>query len=85
MAHRFHAVMSAWKRSKPTKGVTMKVLRNAAIELEATTEAVLAAHEAYGRYALESVGWERRGPLRRLVRVDAPESEDKASDDSIAA
>jgi hypothetical protein len=65
-------------RSKPTKRVTMN-------ELETTTEAVLAADEAYGRDALESVGWERRGLLQRLVRVEAPEPEDRASDVPIAA
>jgi hypothetical protein len=54
-------------------------------ELETTTEAVLAADEAYGRDALESVGWERRGLLQRLVRVEAPEPEDRASDVPIAA
>ena len=37
-------------------------------QLDATTRAVGAAHDAYLREALESVQWERRGPLRRLVR-----------------
>ena len=63
----------------------MNVLRNARIDLETTTEAVLAAHEAYGRNALESVGWERRGLLQRLMRVEAAEPEHRAADVSIAA
>jgi hypothetical protein len=63
----------------------MKVLRNAEIELETTTQAVLAADEADRRNALASVGWERRGLLQRLVRVDAPESEDSAPDVPVAA
>jgi hypothetical protein len=79
------APVSARKRSKPSKGVTMNVLRNAANELETTTEVVLAADEAYGRNALESVGWERRGLLQRLVRVRAAEREDRPSDVPIAA
>jgi hypothetical protein len=37
-------------------------------QLDATTQAVAAAHEAYIHGARESVQWERRGPLRRLVR-----------------
>jgi hypothetical protein len=63
----------------------MKVLRNAEIELETTTQAVLAADESDRRNALASVGWERRGLLQRLVRVDAPESEDSAPDVPVAA
>jgi hypothetical protein len=63
----------------------MKVLRNAEIELETTTQAVLAADEADRRNALASVGWERRELLQRLVRVDAPESEDSAPDVPVAA
>ncbi len=63
----------------------MNVLQNAANELETTTEAVLAADEAYGRNAVESVGWERRGLLQRLVRVRAAEREDRLSDVPIAA
>ena len=54
-------------------------------ELETTTEAVLAADEANSRNALESVGWERRGLLQRLVRVEAPEPEERALDVPIAA
>jgi hypothetical protein len=34
---------------------------------DATTRALVAADEAYLREALESVHWEHRGPLRRLV------------------
>jgi hypothetical protein len=41
-------------------------------QLDATTRVVGAAHEAHVREALESVQWERRGPLRRLVRRPAP-------------
>jgi hypothetical protein len=63
----------------------MSAHRNAQVELETTTQAVLAAHEAYGQEALESVGWERRGPLQRLVRVEAAEPEERLSDVSIAA
>jgi hypothetical protein len=37
-------------------------------QLEATTRAVGVAHQAYLHEALEGVQWERRGPLRRLVR-----------------
>lgn len=37
-------------------------------QLDETTRAVGAVHDAYLREALESVQWERRGPLRRLVR-----------------
>jgi hypothetical protein len=37
-------------------------------QLDATTRAVGAAHDAHLRAALESVKWERRGPLHRLVR-----------------
>jgi hypothetical protein len=37
-------------------------------QLDATTRAVGVAHQAYLREARESVRWERRGPLRRLVR-----------------
>jgi hypothetical protein len=33
---------------------------------------VAAAHDAPLREARESVQWERRGPLRRLVRRTAP-------------
>jgi hypothetical protein len=40
-------------------------------QLEATTRVVAAAHDAQLREALESVEWERRGPLRRLVRRQA--------------
>jgi hypothetical protein len=39
-------------------------------ELEATTQAVLAADEADVRGAIESVHWERRGLLQSLTRVD---------------
>ena len=38
-------------------------------QLDATTEFLVGAHEAHLREALESVRWERRGPLRRLVRL----------------
>ena len=38
-------------------------------QLDATTQAVAAAHGAHLREALGSVRWERRGPLRRLVRL----------------
>jgi phenylpropionate dioxygenase-like ring-hydroxylating dioxygenase large terminal subunit len=41
-------------------------------QLDATTRVVAAAHNADLREALESVQWERRGPLRRLVRRPAP-------------
>ena len=79
------AFMSASNRSEPMKGATMNVLRNAAIELETTTHAVLSAHDAYHRDAIESVGWERRGLLQRLARVEATEPEGSTSDVRIAA
>jgi hypothetical protein len=41
-------------------------------QLDATTRVVGAAHDAHVREAVESVRWERRGPLRRLVRRPAP-------------
>jgi hypothetical protein len=37
---------------------------------ERTARAILAADEAYLRDAIESVKWEERGFLRRLVRRD---------------
>ena len=37
---------------------------------EGTAGAILAADEAHLREALDSVQWEERGFLRRLVRVD---------------
>jgi hypothetical protein len=37
-------------------------------QLDATTQVVAEAHDAPLREALESVRWERRGPLGRLVR-----------------
>ena len=40
--------------------------------LDATTHVVASAHDAYLQEARESVRWERRGPLRRLVRRPAP-------------
>jgi hypothetical protein len=40
-------------------------------QLEATTRAVGAAHDAHVREALESVEWERRGLLGRLARRPA--------------
>jgi hypothetical protein len=36
--------------------------------LEQTTQAILVADEAHVREAIESVTWERRGLLQRLVR-----------------
>jgi hypothetical protein len=41
-------------------------------QLDATTRVVASAHDAYLQEARESVRWERRGPLRRLVRRPAP-------------
>jgi hypothetical protein len=38
-------------------------------QLDTTTRLVAEAHEAHVREARESVRWERRGPLRRLVRL----------------
>jgi hypothetical protein len=37
---------------------------------ERTGRAIVAADEAYLRDSIESVRWEERGFLRRLVRVD---------------
>jgi hypothetical protein len=59
----------------------MKVLQEARIDLEATTRAVVAAHDGYGRDAIESVRWERRGLLQRLVRPGASEPETEATSD----
>jgi hypothetical protein len=39
-------------------------------QLEATSLATLAAHDAHLREATDSVRWERRGWLARLTRVD---------------
>ena len=39
-------------------------------KLERTTQGVATAYEAYLLGAIESVHWERRGPLQRLVRSD---------------
>jgi hypothetical protein len=38
-------------------------------QLEATSQAAVAAHDAHLRAATESVDWERRGWLGRLARV----------------
>jgi hypothetical protein len=38
---------------------------------ESTAKAIVAADEAHVRDAIESVKWEERGFLRRLVRVDS--------------
>jgi hypothetical protein len=38
-------------------------------QLDATTLVLARAHEAHVDEALNSVRWERRGPLRRLVRL----------------
>ncbi len=46
--------------------------RNLTRELEGCSRAVLAADQAHLSEALESVGWERRGWLGRLVRVERP-------------
>jgi hypothetical protein len=42
-------------------------------ELEATTRAVVGAHEAHVREAIDCVGWERRGVLQTLARDDRAE------------
>jgi hypothetical protein len=39
-------------------------------QLEATSLALLAAHDAHVREATDSVRWERRGWLGRLTRLD---------------
>jgi hypothetical protein len=39
-------------------------------KLERTMQAVLAADQAYVRDAIESVHWDHRGLLQRLVRTD---------------
>ena len=43
--------------------------RTAGEDLEATSRAVLAAHEGRTLEAIDSVRWERRGFLRRLTRA----------------
>jgi hypothetical protein len=40
--------------------------------LEATSRAAAAAHDAHVQTALSSVGWERRGFLQVLRRVERP-------------
>jgi hypothetical protein len=42
-------------------------------ELDQTTRAVAAADEAPLRTAIESVRWDQRGLLQRLVRIDDEE------------
>jgi hypothetical protein len=44
--------------------------RPLAERLEATSHAVAAAHDAHLRQAVDSVRWERRGLLGRLVRIE---------------
>ncbi|MEA2459311.1 MAG: hypothetical protein QOC95_2283 [Thermoleophilaceae bacterium] len=44
--------------------------RDISQQLEATSHAALAAHNAHLRKATDSVQWKRRGWLGRLVRVD---------------
>lgn len=44
--------------------------RDVAQQLEATSQAAHAAHDAPLRAATESVRWERRGWLGRLARVE---------------
>jgi hypothetical protein len=39
-------------------------------QLDATSRAVLRAHDAHVREATDSVDWERRGWLGRLTRVE---------------
>lgn len=60
--------------------------RDVARQLEASSQAMLAAHDADVRRATDSVGWERRGWLGRLVQVDrAPEqSEGQVERDSMS-
>jgi hypothetical protein len=43
--------------------------RSAGEELEATSRAVLDAHDSLTLEAIDSVRWERRGLLQRLTRV----------------
>jgi hypothetical protein len=38
------------------------------VELDASARALLAAHDAHVRDAMNSVEWERRGLLQRLTR-----------------
>jgi hypothetical protein len=45
--------------------------RSLAEELQPTSQALIEAHEAHLRGAVDSVRWERRGILGRLVRVDS--------------
>jgi hypothetical protein len=44
--------------------------RDVARQVEASSEMLLAAHDAHVRQATASVDWERRGLLGRLVRVE---------------
>jgi hypothetical protein len=48
-------------------------------KLEQTMQAVAAAHDAHVRDAIESVQWERRGLLQRLVRTEwmRPQARDR--------
>jgi hypothetical protein len=44
--------------------------RDVAQQLEATSQAAVAAHDAHLREATDSVRWDRRGWLARLTRVE---------------
>ena len=60
----------------PIEGNTMNSqgrTQDVAQQLEATSKAALAAHDAHLREATDSVQWERRGWLGRLARVERPE------------
>jgi hypothetical protein len=46
-----------------------------ALELAATTQAIIAADAAYLREGIESVQWERHGFLQRLCRADRSTAE----------
>ena len=62
--HRAAQAQAAFRQEQTVAPATVGIRE----QLDATTEVVAEAHEAHLREARESVRWERRGPLRRLVR-----------------
>jgi hypothetical protein len=60
-------------------------MRNPGIrqELEAITQAVIAADEAYVQEAIGRVDWERCGVLQRLTRPDRPATLPGAADEPV--
>lgn len=59
--------------------------RDVTRELEACSRALLAADEAHLREALESVHWERRGWLGRLVHLERPAEQIERREERLVA